>query len=65
MHTLVNLYPVLQSCPFLEGLLKGHTYYHLMDNLEAFTRMWAVSGVLCSVGRDGGKERKGNRMRGE
>ncbi|KAJ3597303.1 hypothetical protein NHX12_000831 [Muraenolepis orangiensis] len=44
--------------PVLRGLLKArlrveYTYYHLMDNIQAFSHMWAVGGCLCSVGGDG------------
>ncbi|KAJ3599422.1 hypothetical protein NHX12_033385 [Muraenolepis orangiensis] len=44
--------------PVLQGLLRArlrveHTYYHLMDNIQAFSHMWAVGGCLCSVGGDG------------
>ncbi|KAJ3599425.1 hypothetical protein NHX12_033388 [Muraenolepis orangiensis] len=44
--------------PVLRGLLRArlrveHTYYHLMDNIQAFSHMWAVGGCLCSVGGDG------------
>ncbi|KAJ3607240.1 hypothetical protein NHX12_026752, partial [Muraenolepis orangiensis] len=43
--------------PVLRGLLRArlrveHTYYHLMDNIQAFSHMWAVGGCLCSVGGD-------------
>ncbi|KAJ3581932.1 hypothetical protein NHX12_004282 [Muraenolepis orangiensis] len=44
--------------PVLRGLLRArlrveYTYYHLMDNIQAFSHMWAVGGCLCSVGGDG------------
>ncbi|KAL7389733.1 hypothetical protein ABVT39_008789 [Epinephelus coioides] len=42
----------------LRGLLKARlrvefSYYQLMEDLQAFSRVWAVGGVLCSVGGDG------------
>ncbi|KAJ3583897.1 hypothetical protein NHX12_015394 [Muraenolepis orangiensis] len=43
--------------PVLRGLLRArlrveYTYYHLMDNIQAFSHMWAVGGcfVLCGGG---------------
>ncbi len=43
--------------PVLEGLLKArirveHAYYRMTDNMLAFRQIWAVGGVLCSVGED-------------
>ena len=40
------------------GLLKArlrveHAYYLMMDNMLAFTAIWAVKEVLCSVGDNG------------
>ena len=42
----------------LKGLLKArlrveHAYYRMMDNVHGFGHVWAVGGVLCSVGGDG------------
>ncbi|TKS66148.1 putative 149 kDa protein ORF 2 [Collichthys lucidus] len=48
----------VQLVPVLEGLLKArlrveYSYYHMMDKTQAFSRIWAVGGVLCSVGEHG------------
>lgn len=48
----------VEPAAMLEGLLKArlrveHSYYRMTDNLSAFDRIWAVGGVLCSVGEDG------------
>ena len=42
----------------LKGLLKArlrveHSYYQMMDDMQGFRHIWAVEGVLCSVGSDG------------
>ena len=47
----------VEPVPVLEGLLKArlrveHTYYRMTDNMLAFRQIWAVGGVLCSVGED-------------
>ena len=48
----------VELVPVLEGLLKTrlrveYTYYQMMDNVQGFSRIWAVGGILCSVGSDG------------
>ena len=48
----------VELVPVLEGLLKTrlrveYTYCQMMDNVQGFSRIWAVEGVLCSVGSDG------------
>ena len=42
----------------LQGLVAArlrveHAYYRTVDNLEGFTSIWAVGGVLCTVGEQG------------
>ena len=42
----------------LKGLLKArlrvkHAYYQIMDDMQGFSHIWAVGGVLCSVRGDG------------
>ena len=48
----------MEPVPVLEGLVQArlrveHAYYKMMDNLLFFSGLWAVRGVLCSVGEEG------------
>ena len=48
----------VEPVPVLEGLVQArlrveHAYYKMMDNLLFFSGLWAVRGVLCSVGEEG------------
>ena len=48
----------VQPLLVLQGLLKArlkieHSYYKMVDNLQTFSRMWGIGGVLCSLGGNG------------
>lgn len=47
----------VEPVPVLVGLLKArlkveHAYFRTTDNVWTFQKIWAVGGVLCSVGED-------------